>query len=287
MASSLTELAQLHFVSQGDTDMATIHDLVEEGQTLFRELGFKEGIADSLGLAGKIALKEGEVETARQLADESMKLYKEVGFRWGMVSSLYLLAKVAVRQGDRAGARKLYEESLALASEVGRRELIATSLEGLASIIAAEGEPAWAAQLWGAAGSLRTAIGVSVAPVELAEYEQAMAAAREQLGEKNFEAHWVEGREMTPEQAMAAQGVGAVLSTVAKVTSAPVYAAGLTAREVEVLRLVVRGMTNVQIAHELVLSEKTVATHLSHIFNKTNSENRAGAVAFAIRQGLA
>jgi predicted ATPase/DNA-binding CsgD family transcriptional regulator len=285
MASALTELAQLLFVSQGDA--ATIHDLVEEGQALFRELGYKEGIADSLGLAGKIALKEGEVDTARQLADESMKLYKEVGFRWGMVSSLCLLAKVTARQGDRAGARKLYEESLALASEVGRKELIATSLEGLASIVAAEGEPAWAAQLWGAAGSLRTAIGVSVAPVELADYEQAMAAAREQLGKKIFEARWVEGMEMTPEQAMAAQGVGSVLSTVSKGTSAPIYVAGLTAREVEVLRLVVRGMTNMQIAQELVLSEKTVATHLSHIFNKTNSENRAGAVAFAIRHGLA
>jgi len=287
MASSLTELAQLHFVSQGDTDTATIHDLVEEGQTLFRELGFKEGIADSLGLAGKIALNEGEVDTARQLAEESVRLYKEVGVRWGMVSSLCLLAKVTARRGDRAGARELYKESLALASEVGHKELIASSLEGLASIVAAEGEPAWAAQLWGAAGSLRTAIGVSVAPVELADYEQAVAAAREQLGERIFEAHWVEGREMTPEQAMAAQGVGAVSSTVAKVTSAPVYAAGLTAREVEVLRLVVRGMTNVQIAKELVLSEKTVATHMSHIFNKTSSENRAGAVAFAIRHGLA
>jgi predicted ATPase/DNA-binding CsgD family transcriptional regulator len=285
MASALTELAQLLFISQGDA--ATIHDLVEEGQALFRELGYKEGIADSLGLAGKIALNEGEVDTARQHADESMKLYKEVGFRWGMVSSLCLLAKVTAHQGDRAGARKLYEESLALASEVGRKELIATSLEGLARIIAADGEPAWAAQLWGAAGSLRAAIGVSVAPVELADYEKAMAAAREQLGVKIFEAHWVEGGEMSPEQAMAAQGVGAVSSTVSKVTSAPVYAAGLTAREVEVLQLVVRGMTNAQIAKELVLSEKTVASHMSHIFNKTSSENRAGAVAFAIRHGLA
>ena len=70
-------------------------------------------------------------------------------------------------------------------------------------------------------------------------------------------------------------------------TVSPIYPAGLTAREVEVLRLVVRGMTNTQIAQELVLSKKTVATHLTHIFNKTNSENRAAAVAFAMRHGLA
>ena len=65
------------------------------------------------------------------------------------------------------------------------------------------------------------------------------------------------------------------------------YPAGLSAREVEVLRLLVRGLTNVQIARELVLSEKTVATHLTNIFNKTTSENRTAVTAFAIHHGLA
>jgi DNA-binding NarL/FixJ family response regulator len=55
---------------------------------------------------------------------------------------------------------------------------------------------------------------------------------------------------------------------------------------VEVLRLVARGLTNAQIAKALVLSEKTVATHLVHIVNKTKSENRASATAFSIRHGL-
>ena len=90
---------------------------------------------------------------------------------------------------------------------------------------------------------------------------------------------------MTPEQALAAQGK-IVSPTPTVGTALATYPAGLTQREVEVLRLVARGMTNTQIAHELVLSEKTVATHLTHIFNKTNSENRAGAVAFAMRHGL-
>jgi len=63
--------------------------------------------------------------------------------------------------------------------------------------------------------------------------------------------------------------------------------ADLTLREAKVLQLVVEGKSNRQIAHELVISEKTVANHLSHIFNKTTSENRAAAAAFAIRHGLA
>ena len=63
--------------------------------------------------------------------------------------------------------------------------------------------------------------------------------------------------------------------------------ADLTASEAKVLQLVVAGKSNRQIAQELGLSEKTVANHLTHVFNKTNSENRAAAAAFAIRHRLA
>lgn len=63
--------------------------------------------------------------------------------------------------------------------------------------------------------------------------------------------------------------------------------AGLSEREVEVLQLVAAGKSNHQIAAELVVSEKTIANHLLHIFNKIGVDNRAAAAAFAIRQGLA
>jgi DNA-binding CsgD family transcriptional regulator/tetratricopeptide (TPR) repeat protein len=63
--------------------------------------------------------------------------------------------------------------------------------------------------------------------------------------------------------------------------------AGLSERELEVLRLVAQGRTNRDIARLLVLSEKTVATHLTTIFAKTGVDNRAGAAAFALRHDLA
>ncbi len=63
--------------------------------------------------------------------------------------------------------------------------------------------------------------------------------------------------------------------------------ANLTQREAAVLKLVTCGKSNGQIAQELVISEKTVINHLTHIFNKTSSVNRAAATAFAIRHGLA
>ncbi len=63
-------------------------------------------------------------------------------------------------------------------------------------------------------------------------------------------------------------------------------AGGLTTREVEVLRLVAAGMTNRAIANELVISEKTVARHVSNIFTKLGLSSRSAATAHAYEHGL-
>jgi DNA-binding CsgD family transcriptional regulator len=62
--------------------------------------------------------------------------------------------------------------------------------------------------------------------------------------------------------------------------------AGLSPRELEVLRLVAAGKTNKSIAKQLFLSEKTVDRHVSNIFAKTNVASRAAATAFAYQHGL-
>lgn len=62
--------------------------------------------------------------------------------------------------------------------------------------------------------------------------------------------------------------------------------AGLTEREVEVLRLIARGRSNRQVAEELVISPKTVGSHVEHIYAKTAVSTRAGAALFAMEHGL-
>jgi DNA-binding NarL/FixJ family response regulator len=64
------------------------------------------------------------------------------------------------------------------------------------------------------------------------------------------------------------------------------WPAGLTPREVEVLRLVARGLSNKQIAERLVITRKTASNHVEHIYAKAGVSNRAQASLFAVKHGL-
>jgi DNA-binding NarL/FixJ family response regulator len=64
------------------------------------------------------------------------------------------------------------------------------------------------------------------------------------------------------------------------------YPDGLTARELEILRLVSEGATDRQIALQLFISEKTVHNHVSNVLAKTGCSNRAEAASYAVRRHL-
>jgi DNA-binding NarL/FixJ family response regulator len=70
------------------------------------------------------------------------------------------------------------------------------------------------------------------------------------------------------------------------IVAPPPLPAGLTQREVEVLRLAARGMTRAQIGTQLEITQNTVRHHLEHIYAKTGTSSRVGATLFAIENGL-
>ena len=94
---------------------------------------------------------------------------------------------------------------------------------------------------------------------------------------------------MTPQQALAAKGqkLAPTSTTPTATTPLPTYPDGLTAREVEVLRLVAKGLTDTRVAEELVLSPRTVHTHLSSIYSKLGITSRSAATRYAIEHKLA
>jgi DNA-binding CsgD family transcriptional regulator len=213
-------------------------------------------------------------------------LYKEMGHRHGTAEALAVLGKVLAAEGDYAAAQALYEESLALSGALSEKWMIAARLLGVGEVVVAQHKLAWAAQLWGAADALRDAIGVAILPIELADYERSLSAARVYLGERAFAAAWSQGRAMTPQQALAAQGQKPTQTPTTAITPST-YPAGLTAREVEVLRLLAGGLTNQQIADKLVLSPRTVHAHISSIYSKLAVTSRSVATRYAIEHHLA
>jgi len=68
--------------------------------------------------------------------------------------------------------------------------------------------------------------------------------------------------------------------------SLPAYPDGLTAREVKVLRLVAQGLTNEQVAAQIVISPRTVNTHLTSIYGKIGVTSRSAATRYAIEHHL-
>ena len=102
-----------------------------------------------------------------------------------------------------------------------------------------------------------------------------------------------QGQPMMPEQAIAAQGQPMIpgptrtqARTNRQKSLSPTYPYGLTGREVEVLRLVARGLSDAQVAEALVISPRTVNAHLRSIYSKLNITSRNAATHFAIEQHL-
>lgn len=275
----------LYFLSrtrlrEGELTQACV--LIEEVQALVRGGRSKWRSALALNVRGEIALLQGEIERAEALLSESIQLSQEMGDRHNLVCTCLMLASLVLTRGNYALARAQYEEGLALALELGATGVIAAGLQGLGCVAAAQGHSTWAALLWGTAENLPESLTVSIPQALL---ERARAVARTHLGEAAFAKTLSDGRAMMPAQALAAYKALPMQSP--RRGKRPLASpAGLTAREVEVLRLVAAGLTDAQVAEHLVISLRTVNTHLTSIYNKLGVSSRVAATRFAVEHHL-
>jgi DNA-binding NarL/FixJ family response regulator len=88
------------------------------------------------------------------------------------------------------------------------------------------------------------------------------------------------------ERVMASAVANRVLEMLTGATTPKEFYDGLTAREVEILKMVATGLANKQIAYKLKISEKTVRNHVSNMYEKLDIYDRAQAVLYAVRKGL-
>jgi DNA-binding CsgD family transcriptional regulator/tetratricopeptide (TPR) repeat protein len=189
--------------------------------------------------------------------------------------------EIVLAAGDVDGARAAAEELTRLSRELTAPVVQAMAAHASGAVLVAGGDGRAALK------QLRTAWTIwreHEAPYEAARTRVLLSQACRLVGDDD-------GAEMELDAARATFDRLGAVPDLARVdalsgvedTEAP---GGLTAREVEVLRLVAKGKTNRAIADELIVSEKTVASHLSHIFTKLDLTSRAAATAFAYENGL-
>jgi serine/threonine-protein kinase PknK len=258
-------------------DRKRAKELHEEGIVLCRKLGYVPTLARHLFSLGYTLLLEGDYERGAALNEEAAAQFREHGYQSDLEFILDNLGWAALLQGDYERARSNYRESLMLCKELGTMTVASESLEGLGCICVAEGATKRASRLFGVAEALREAVGIEHMPEEDTWREPYLAAARSRLDEASWEEAWAEGRVMSMEQA-----IEYALSEEKPVTPPSPESEqpssdeppNLTRREKEVAILVGRGLTNRQIASELVLSEHTVHHHVTNILRKLKLRSR-------------
>ncbi|GAB4445440.1 MAG: hypothetical protein OHK0015_47730 [Chloroflexi bacterium OHK40] len=251
MAYSLTNLGKVAY-TQGD--YASAQRLFTESLQRRTALGDTRGAAICHNRLGDTAAALGAYEQAEAHYRQSLALFQTIGNRWGQAAVRISQGRLMIARGDPARSVPLLHEGLRLALETGSLPQIGAIASLLAPLVRLH-EPAWAEEL-----------------------EQ--LAARPDVETANRHTARLFAWQYRAPSVAPSRAVGEPIGRAS-------YPGGLTAREVEVLRLVARGLTDAQVADELVLSRRTVSTHLTSIYSKLGISSRSAATRFALEHGLA
>lgn len=234
---------------------------------------------------GRIASSIGNLMLAEARLSEALRRYQDMGMTFGVTIASHFLARVVAAQGDGARAATLFGEAIAVWRHYGDWVNVARAMEGLAGIPNAS-LTSQAVHLLGAASAIRENLHHAVDHEDRAEYDKTLSRLVDSMPSKAFETAWRNGTAL-PWDAAADAAVQFVDSIVHDEQGEPETPFGLSPRELDVLRLLVEGKTDGEIARALFISQRTAATHIRHIYDKLGVSSRAAAAAFAVRQGLA
>lgn len=272
-------------IALGKHDTAQL--LLEESLTLARAAGDKYRIALTLNYMGDLARSERQIVQAHSTYEESLSILRELGAAHEIPSTLHNLAYVCLYQGDTERAQALFYESLESQRAQANQDGILEGLLGFAALASTTGLAAESARLYAAAvANGRGGDSASLWALEKLEYEHYIGLARAKLSEADFEAEQTKGRALSMEQAIE-YALNLPIGLPKPLQKGLEPSQELTEREREVVTLIARGLSNGEIADELVLSKRTVEHHIANILSKLDFTNRAQIVRWAMENGLA
>lgn len=223
-----------------------------------------------------LRLAQGQLEAARAAIRQVTEVVRDDAER---APALDAQVEIALAANDLVAAHQAADELAAIAARVAAPFLGATSRRASGAVLLAEGDAR------AATGALREALGVwreLEAPYHAARTQVLLALACRADRDCDAAELELDGARRTFERLGAARDVARIDALL----RAGERDGKLTRREVQVLVLVASGRTNRAIAHELGLSEKTVARHLSNIFAKLDVASRSAATAYAYQHEL-
>jgi ATP/maltotriose-dependent transcriptional regulator MalT len=251
------------------------------GELARAEAAFREasrwGHLPEPGLA-LMRLAQGRLEAA---AANIRRALEEASQSSQRATLLPACVEIMLASGDVDAAHSAARELAALAEQVAVPYLRARATHASGSVRLAEGDAR------GALSDLRAACTdwqELDAPYELARTRELIGRASAALGDQDHARLELDAAAWTLRQLGASPDAARVEAQLRP--AAPPSNDGLTQRELQVLRLVAAGHSNRAIASELVLSEKTVARHISNIFTKLGLSSRAAATAYAYEHAL-
>jgi predicted ATPase/DNA-binding CsgD family transcriptional regulator len=268
---------------QGDLNRAAA--FVTEALRQWRAFAKPGWIGEALVMLGRVSEKRGNYGQAEEMYLEALELARAEGPLHAVSAVLGELATCAHRRGDDQRAAMLVGQSLQFPPESKDPTVVGGSLQSLAEVAAAVGKAEQAVMLFAAAVAHHEHLGFGAHPVDQAWLERAMAPARERLREEDFAQAWATGGALLVEQAIAEARTLAD-EIVASTPKQRTGRGGLTPREMDVLRLVVEGRSNQEIAERLFISHRTARAHVAAILAKLDVPTRTAAASYAIRHDL-
>lgn len=269
-------------IQLGNNEMA--RKRLEESLALARQDGDAFRIAHTYNTLGDLARLEQNYAEAKTAYENSATLLRELGAKRDLASVLSNLAYACLRLEDIESASMLFFESMRIHQSQHNLPGEVECLNGLAATAVLVDLPAAGARLLAAAAAINAQSTPSAWLATRVEVERYLDLARGRLTEAEFQAEQRLGRALSLEQALAfAQKLPL------KAEKAPLSEAtpsGLTRREREITMLISQGMTNGEIAVELVISKRTVETHVSNILSKVGLSSRAQIIRWSIEHGL-
>jgi predicted ATPase/DNA-binding CsgD family transcriptional regulator len=260
-------------------DLAAAGDLLEQAFDMHREIGHSVAAFTLADLAATAMLR-GDLGRAIRLYEKALAMTKPGGDPWTRSHCLWGLGVASWLDGDATRAERAEKEALRLSGELDERTGIALCLEALAWISASRREFERSARLQGAARSVWESIPRRL-PEPLQEHAiQCERDSRRALGPERFERVVGDGRRLDRATAVAT-ALGQERSS-RKTTLPGRGIAVLSTRELEVAELVTRGMTDREIAAQLVIAQRTAESHVQHILTKLGFKSRSQIAAWAV-----